>query len=139
LLSRWITNGLPGYQSFADWQIAKFGSTNAPNAAATADPDGDRAPNYLEYLTGTDPTNAASNWRISLVRTTNLAQVQFTEIANRGFEDQSTTNMSNSNSWAPLDVIGNEPFFSITNLPAVVSDALSNSTSRFYRVRVFEP
>ncbi len=57
----------------------------------------------------------------------------------RGFEVQSTTNMSNSNSWAPLDVIGNEPFFSITNLPAVVSDALSNSTSRFYRVRVFEP
>ena len=54
LLSSWITNDLPQFQSFADWQIAHFGSTNAPNAAPDADPDNDGANNLLEYLTGTD-------------------------------------------------------------------------------------
>src|SRR5439155_2142506 len=38
LVSRWITNDLPSYQTFADWQIAKFGATNALNAAASSDP-----------------------------------------------------------------------------------------------------
>ena len=30
LVSAWITNDLPAYQTFADWQIAFFNSTNAP-------------------------------------------------------------------------------------------------------------
>ena len=139
LISRWITNDLPGYQSFADWQLAKFGSTNAPNAAPTADPDGDRAVNYLEYLTGTDPLQSASNWRIGVQRTGTVAQVQFTQIANRAFEVQGTTNLFNAGSWSALDVTGNEPFFSITNRPALVNDSISNLNTKFYRVRVFEP
>ena len=139
LLSAWITNTMPSYQTFADWQIANFGSTNAPNAAANADPDGDLALNYLEYLTGTDPLQATSNWRIALSKTGGVAGVQFTQIANRAFEVQGNTNLFNSNSWTPLDVSGNEPFFSITNRPAVVSDPVTNSPPKYYRVRVFEP
>jgi len=41
LLTAWISAELTNRQTFADWQLAYFGSTNAPNAAATADPDGD--------------------------------------------------------------------------------------------------
>jgi len=41
LVSEWITNALANYQSFADWQIAKFVSTNAPSAAPDADADND--------------------------------------------------------------------------------------------------
>ena len=29
LLRRWITNDLPAYQSFPQWQLARFGTTNA--------------------------------------------------------------------------------------------------------------
>jgi hypothetical protein len=130
---------MPSYQTFADWQIANFGSNNAPNTAANADPDGDFAQNYLEYLTGTDPLQSTSNWKIAVQRAANISQVSFTQIANRGFEVQGTTNLFNSNSWSVLDVAGNEPFFWITNRSAVISDPSSNSASKYYRVRVFEP
>jgi glucose/arabinose dehydrogenase/mono/diheme cytochrome c family protein len=139
LLSAWISNDLPSFQTFADWQIAHFGSTNALNAAATGDPDGDGARNYLEYLTGTDPLLPASYWKIGIQRSDNLARVTFSQIANRGFEVQSTTNLFSASSWSPVDVTGNEPFFSISNRSASVSDLISNSTSKFYRLRVFEP
>jgi len=139
LLSAWVTNTMPSYQTFADWQIANFGSNNAPNTAANADPDGDFAQNYLEYLTGTDPLQSTSNWKIAVQRAANISQVSFTQIANRGFEVQGTTDLFNSNSWSALDVAGNEPFFWITNRAAVISDPSSNSASKYYRVRVFEP
>ena len=46
-MTDWI-NSLAGYQSFADWQIEKFGSTTAPGAGANDNPDGDSAINFLE-------------------------------------------------------------------------------------------
>jgi len=58
----WI-NELPSYPTFGAWQVIHFGSTNDPNAAAAADPDGDGAKNQLEYLTGTDPNNPADAWK----------------------------------------------------------------------------
>ena len=58
LISAWITNDLAGYKTFAEWQISFFGSTNSPNAAAQADPDGDGTYNYLEYLLARNPTNS---------------------------------------------------------------------------------
>jgi choice-of-anchor C domain-containing protein len=44
------------------WREQHFGSGFAtdPRAAATADPDGDGANNYREFLDGTDPLNASS-------------------------------------------------------------------------------
>jgi hypothetical protein len=37
------------------WQTARFGSTAAPQAAWTADPDGDSFPNLLEFALGGNP------------------------------------------------------------------------------------
>jgi glucose/arabinose dehydrogenase len=139
LLSAWITNALPSYQTFADWQVANFGSTNDPRASATADPDSDGANNILEYLTGTDPLNGTSFWAIGIQATNNAAQISFQQIANRGFELQGSTTLSGSNSWSALDLPGNEPFFSITNRNAVISDPAWESTNKYYRVRVFTP
>src|SRR5205807_1204960 len=112
----------PAFKIFADWQIAHFGSTNAPDAAATADPDSDGARNYLEYLTGTDPLQAASYWKIGIQRSGSVAEIAFPQIANRGFEVQGTINLSDPSSWSPLDVAGNEPFFCVSNRPALVND-----------------
>jgi hypothetical protein len=33
LVSAWITHDLTSYQTLSQWQIANFGSTNAPDAA----------------------------------------------------------------------------------------------------------
>jgi mono/diheme cytochrome c family protein len=64
LISAWITNDLPNHQSFEDWQIAFFGSTNAPDADPNADPDNDGANNRLENLTHSNPTNSLDFWAI---------------------------------------------------------------------------
>src|SRR6185503_2775543 len=66
LLSEWITNDLAGYQTFSEWQTAHFGAPTASGADAAADPDLDGAGNYLEWLTGTDPLEAADFWSIGL-------------------------------------------------------------------------
>lgn len=139
LLGAWITNGLSGYRSFADWQLIYFASTNVPAAGPLADPDGDGAENYLEYLTATVPTNAAAAWGISIVQNNGRAQLIVPQVANRGFEVQSATNLLNSNSWSALNLPANAPFFPSSNRTAVVEETIPSATPRFYRARVFEP
>ena len=56
--------------AFQDWQIEYFGSTSNPDAAPNADPDGDGQNNMAEFLTGTDPTDGASAFRITGIVTT---------------------------------------------------------------------
>lgn len=56
--SAWVlwTPGEPGQQTSDEWRVNYFGSTDAPEAADLADPDGDNTPNWQEYLNGTNPT-----------------------------------------------------------------------------------
>lgn len=138
LLSAWITNTLPGFQTFAQWQLSWFGNSNAPAASGTADPDGDEAINRLEFVTGTNPTNAADAWRISLDRSNGVPQVHFPQIANRGFEVQFATSLPSAN-WTALDVPENAPFFARSNRPASVPVTGFGTSPRYFRVRVFEP
>jgi len=139
LLSAWITNDLVNYQSYPEWQLVYFGSTNTPAGAQLADPDGDGAENYLEYLTATVPTNAAAAWGISIARSDTNAIVLIPQVANRAFEVQATTNLLSSNSWSALNLPANAPFFPSTNQTTTVEEALSPESPRYYRARVFEP
>jgi hypothetical protein len=43
-----------------EWKTYFFGSTANPLAADNVDADGDGMPNWMEYLAGTNPTNASS-------------------------------------------------------------------------------
>src|SRR6185503_10038251 len=88
LLSAWITNDLAGYQSFAQWQTQQFGSTNAVNAGATADPDQDRAVNLLEYLTHTDPLSASDAWKVSVRASNDTVRIEIPQVSNLAFEVQ---------------------------------------------------
>jgi len=138
LLAAWITNDLPSYVSYASWQSNYFGSTNLATAAQLADPDSDGAKNYLEYLTGTVPTNAASGWKVSIAQSNSQLHVVIPQIANRATEVQATTNLLNSNSWSALNLPANAPFFPATNRTTVVSEPTA-ATPKYYRVRVSEP
>ena len=55
------------FDPFAIWQFQNFGCTNCPQAAPTADPDGDGADNMAEYLAGTNPNNPSSALRVLAV------------------------------------------------------------------------
>lgn len=48
---------------FEEWQIANFGSTSSPDAAATADPDGDGTANETEFRLSLDPKNGSSSFK----------------------------------------------------------------------------
>ncbi|HEX5221002.1 MAG TPA: PQQ-dependent sugar dehydrogenase [Verrucomicrobiae bacterium] len=139
LLAAWITNGLANYQSYPAWQMVYFGSTNAATVQQLADPDADGAKNYLEYLTGTVPTNAASAWGISVAPSNGNVQIIVPQVANRAFEIQRTTDLLNSNSWSPLNLPANAPFFPITNRTAIVEEPIQPGTPTYYRARVYEP
>ena len=139
LLAAWITNDLPSFQYFATWQTNHFGSTNAAGSQPDDDPDNDGAKNHLEFLTGTDPGNPLDGWTISASTVGNQARVSFLQISNRAFEVQANMTLTNSSGWTPLDVPGNEPFFSVTNRTALVPDTFSTNDAMFYRVRVYEP
>ena len=138
LLHAWISTELTNRQSFAQWQLAIFGSTNAANALATADPDGDRANNYYEYLTKTSPTNALpAPWAISINKAAGTVGVSFQRIANLGFLVETSTNFSN---WSVWDVPGNTLWFSASNFANTVTGPWTTSeVNRFYRVRIYEP
>src|SRR5688572_21146492 len=56
------TDDLKNYKTFEEW-ISTF-SVDA--SERSADPDGDGASNYLEYLVGTKPNNASDGFRISI-------------------------------------------------------------------------
>ena len=52
---------------FSSWQTSYFNCTGCPQAASSADPDGDGQNNMAEFLTGSDPTNSASSFKITSI------------------------------------------------------------------------
>jgi len=62
-VTTWPTNDL--FDANGDglvdaWQVHYFGSTDSPAAAPSADPDGDGANNFNEFVNLTDPTDPTS-------------------------------------------------------------------------------
>jgi len=137
LVTKWITTDLTNRLSFADWQVKWFGSTNNPLAAATADPDGDGANNYYEYLTQSSPlTNAPPPWTITMNRAAGTVGVSFLRVANLGFVVETSPDFKN---WVPWDVPGNRLWYSATSYMDTITGPLTSETNRFYRVHIYEP
>ena len=139
LLTDWIVQDLPHYTNFVGWQTANFPLATAPQSQADADPDGDGAVNYLEYLTTSNPRLAGDAWRIGVQSQGDTVQILFHQLANRAFEVQCATNLSGTLVWAPLDVPDNRPFFSATPFEAAVTTTATNQSAQYYRVRVYSP
>jgi len=137
LLHQWISTELTNRQSFAQWQVAIFGSTNSANSLALADPDGDGANNYYEYLTQTSPTNAVpAPWVISIDEAAGTVGVSFDRIANLGFLVETSPDFA---TWSLWNVPDNTLWFSASNFLDTITGPLSGETSRFFRVKLVEP
>ncbi len=138
LVSNWIRSDLASYQSFAQWQMAFFGSTNGPGAGKYEDYDQDGAANFQEYLVHSDPLLPQDAWRMSALRTNGMIELTFPQIANRGFEVQEAPALDRPIPWRPLEVLENRPWISSTNFQALIRDRSTNA-ARYYRVRIYEP
>ena len=128
-----LTNRL----TFSQWQVFYFGSTNAPNAAANADPDNDKASNYYEYLTQTSPVVSNAPWGIRITQSGTNANVLFPRLANRGFIVETSDLLPGA--WSPWNVPGNLLWFSASNYADSITGPLNRTTNQFFRVKISEP
>jgi len=130
-------NYITALTAFQNWQIQYFGTTNSP-AGASSDPDGDGQNNLAEFLTGTDPTNSMSSFRVvSVTVTGNSLRVTWTMGSNRTNALQATggdgSGGYNTNGFADI--------FTVTNTVGPVTNYLddggaTNIPARYYRVRL---
>ncbi len=135
LLAAWIMSGeLAGYQSFAAWQIAHFGSTNAPAAAASADPDGDGANNYAEYLAHTDPQNNSNVWKLNISVNGGHINVSYPLVPNLGVVIDTSTDLMN---WAPWNIAGNQLIFqSSSGVQSLQAPFTPTTPTQYFRARL---
>lgn len=121
---------------FQTWQLQYFICTNCPQAAEDADPDGDGQNNLVEFLAGTDPTIAASAFRIiSVAQEDNDIRIMWQTVGGKTNALQSATGDYTTN----FDDLGGPIVISgfgdvITN--RVDSGAATNAPARYYRIRL---
>lgn len=123
-------NGLPDA-----WEIQYFGHTGVD---PDADPDGDGMSNLREYLPGTNPTNAASAFRIlSAAKINNDMLLDWTTVGGHSYVAQFVTNSTGSLTTNFLDL---SPVISVggTNEGSTNYLHLGGATNRasYYRVRL---
>jgi hypothetical protein len=117
--------------AWAQWQIQYFGCTNCPQAAATADADGDGQNNWAEFLAGTDPTDARSALRIvAIVSVGTDTRVYFISVGGKYY------------SLERCDFIGGPWTDIVTNIPGNVAVQWVKDSggaavpSAFYRIKL---
>jgi len=137
LLIDWINTELPDWQSFADWQIENFGSTEAPEAAPDFDWDGDGRTNRMEYLVGSDPKSADAGPLLRIHPATGeTVRLDVPVIFNRSVVVETSDDLAQ---WHPWDVPGNEPSFpAATDTPKQL-EAQRSDLLRFFRAGIREP
>ncbi len=125
------TNGLPDW-----WKLRYSGSIHG--LSATADPDGDGMNNLAEWIARTDPTNAASFFRIAgLIVSNGMASLSFAGWTDRLYRVEARASLSNSALWLTAstnDFAGNGGItaWTDTNLTATI-------TTRVYRLKAILP
>ena len=124
---------------FQAWQLQYFHCTDCPQAADTADPDGDGQNNQAEFLLGTCPTNSLSALRITLVvRQGNDVAIGWATAGGRTNIVQAAPGGGNGNYTnnfvdlsAPVIIGGSGD--ATTNYTDIAG--ATNRPSRFYRIR----
>jgi uncharacterized repeat protein (TIGR03806 family) len=134
LISDWIIQDLPAFQTYEDWAASYFGQ-DIP--ARDQDVDGDGVSNYAEYLMNSDPLHADfSHAPVVTIQGTQV-NLTFQHPANRGVFFESADDLP-SNAWMPVADPENKLLFPSQPMDRVLTDTFSGQR-RFYRMRVIEP
>jgi hypothetical protein len=119
------SDGIPdGWESF-------YGLNSNDPTDADDDFDGDGMTNRQEYIAGTDPSNAASIFRITSFshnRVAGSAALTFSSVNGRLYRIEYSDNLANPNGWTTLqdNVVG-------TGMDIPINDPTAGMTRRFYR------
>jgi hypothetical protein len=115
-----------------EWKIQFFGSANAVNAADDADPDGDGAANWQEYLAGTNPTQRQSHLHLmsSLLerKSDSAVKLEWLSAPDKNYVIESCAAIDGA--WSPIATLsgdGNAQQFTVTNKVGKL---------QFYRLRL---
>ena len=113
------------------WRLVYFGTVSNILSAAHADPDGDGASNWQEYIAGTDPLDAASVFQFlpATPPAGSSFTLQWSSVANKNYSLQSSS--SPGGGWTTI----------ATNLPGngqtlQWTDTNGSAGTRFYRAQV---
>lgn len=110
LLQRWVTSA-EGRADFTAWLRDRFGPADAEASDRLRDADADGAPDYLEFLTDTDPTRSEDRWRIVPERgpTAGSLRLRFHQPANVAV-DLEVTQRLDGGPWTPWVGAADENF-----------------------------
>ena len=116
-----------------DWKLQFFGSLANASAADLADPDGDGFPNWMEYLAGTNPTNAASKLRFTgiqsqLVNGQSQIVLHWLTAPGKAYEVQWSSSLPGG-AWNTLGTMSGDG-----NVSAYTDSG--TSAARFYRLQI---
>ncbi|MDB6027176.1 MAG: glucose sorbosone dehydrogenase [Verrucomicrobiales bacterium] len=132
LMSQWVQS-LANRQSFTAWLTANA----LTGVSGTVDTDGDGASNYSEYLAGTNPKNSTNVWKSTISNSANHLQVSYSNLSNRVYEIQWSTNVLGG--WQALDHPNNSPNPKLRTGTETVDLGSSTNANYFYRVQVRDP
>ena len=112
------------------FQRKYFDPWTSAQAAPGADPDGDGANNFAEYVAGTIPTNAASVLKmLGVARTNTTATVSWSSVSGKKYQVSARTNVA-FGSWSNLAVVP------ATDTTSFYNDPDATDAFRAYRVQV---
>jgi sugar lactone lactonase YvrE len=113
------------------WRLLYFGTVSNILSAANADPDGDGASNWQEFIAGTNPLDARSVFEF--LPATPLAGSAFTlewpSVVNKNYTLQSSSSPGSGWTTIASNLIGNSQVLQWT-------DTNASSGARFYRAQV---